>query len=162
MLTFARVVAEKFPNHEFHFYGEGLFSNQAKELCERYPKNLYYHGSFSNPDDLPMIYSNVDVNVVCYDTASMNVRIAEPNKLYESCFFRVPLVVSKSTFLEKRVLNMGVGYSIDSTNESEIISFIKSINQESLEKSLEAMRQIPHEQLFDNTMELIQSIGKAE
>lgn len=162
ILTFARVVAEKFPNHEFHFYGEGLFSNQAKELCERYPKNLYYHGSFSNPDDLPMIYSNVDVNVVCYDTASMNVRIAEPNKLYESCFFRVPLVVSKSTFLEKRVLNMGVGYSIDSTNESEIISFIKSINQESLEKSLEAMRQIPHEQLFDNTMELIQSIGKAE
>lgn len=158
ILTFARVVAENFPYHQFHFYGEGLFSNQAKELCERYPNNLYYHGSFSNPEDLQMIYSNVDINIVCYDTTSMNVRIAEPNKLYESCFFLVPLVVSKSTFLEKRVLSMGVGYSIDSTNETEIINFIKSINRGSFDNCLEAMRQIPREQLFDNTIELIQSI----
>lgn len=158
ILTFARVVAEQFPTHQFHFYGEGLFSSQAKELCERYPNNLFYHGGFSNPRDLPVIYSNVDLNVVCYDTASMNVRIAEPNKLYESCFFRVPLVVSSSTFLEKKVLNMGVGFSIDCTKESEIISFIESINKTSFDNCLEAMRRIPDEQLFDNTNELIQSL----
>lgn len=158
ILTFARVVAEYFPTHQFHFYGEGLFSSQAKALCERYPNNLFYHGGFSNPRDLPVIYSNVDLNVVCYDTASMNVRIAEPNKLYESCFFRVPLVVSSSTFLEKKVLNMGVGFSIDCTKESEIISFIESINKTSFDNCLEAMRRIPDEQLFDNTNELIQSL----
>ena len=158
ILTFARVVAEKFPSHQFHFYGEGLFSSQAKELCGQYPNNLFYHGGFSNPEDLPKIYSNVDINVVCYDTASMNVRIAEPNKLYESCFFKVPLVVSSSTFLEKRVLGMGVGYSIDCTKVSEIVSFIESIDESSYGKCLEAMRRIPSEQLFDNTIELIQSI----
>lgn len=158
ILRFARVVAEKFPNHQFHFYGEGLSSSQAKELCERYPNNLYYHGGFSNPGDLQTIYSDVDINVVCYDTTSMNVRIAEPNKLYESCFFKVPLVVSSSTFLEKRVLTMGVGFSIDCTKESEIVSFIESINKSSYDKCMEAMRSISREQLFDNTYELIQSI----
>lgn len=158
ILTFARVVAEHYPNHQFHFYGEGLYSEQAKELCERYSKNLFYHGGFSNPKDLPEIYSKVDVNIVCYDTTSMNVRIAEPNKLYESCFFKVPLVVSSSTFLEKKVLGMKVGYSIDCTDEKSIISFINGLNHKSLKNCINAMEAIPQRSLFDNTDELIYSI----
>lgn len=158
ILTFAKVVAERYPNHQFHFYGEGLSSNLAKELCDCYPNNLFYHGGFSNPGDLPSIYSEVDLNIVCYDTASMNVRIAEPNKLYESIFFKVPLVVSTSTFLEKKVFSMGVGFSIDSTNEDEICSFIESLDKDSFDKCQEAMRKVPKESLFDNTDELISRI----
>lgn len=155
ILTFARVIAENYPNHEFHFYGEGLSSHLAKELCECYPYNLFYHGGFSNPGDLPKIYSEVDLNIVCYDISSMNVRIAEPNKLYESVFFKVPLVVSSSTFLEKKVLEMGVGFSIDCTKENEIRSFIESLNKTSFDKCLTAMEQVPKESLFDNTSDFV-------
>lgn len=160
ILTFAKVIAEQYPQHQFHFYGEGYFSEMAKELCQQHPENLFFHGSFSNPGDLPRIYSEVDINVVCYDQASMNVRIAEPNKLYESIFFRVPLVVSENTFLERRVKEMGVGYSIDSTNEHAIINFVDSLTIESVEQCQQSMDKVPMSALFDNTADLITSIKR--
>ena len=49
--------------------------------------NVKLHGKFKNPSDLSVIYNKIDLNVICYDTTSINVRIAEPNKLYESIFF---------------------------------------------------------------------------
>ena len=158
ILTFAKVIAEHYPNHQFHFYGEGHSSPLAKELCEKYPANLFYHGGFTNPDDLPQIYSEVDLNVVCYDPVSMNVRIAEPNKLYESVFFKVPLIVSSGTFLERRVKEMGVGYSIDCTDEHSIQVFINSLTNDEIAKCQMTMEKIPCAMLFDNTRDLVSII----
>lgn len=147
---FAKVIAEKFPQYEFHFYGEGDSSLQAKELCDKY-NNLHYHGKFRNPDDLQSIYDNLDINIVCYDPDSMNVRIAEPNKLYESMYFKVPIVVSEGTFLEKRVKEFHAGFSINALDESSIIKFVNSLTVVKLQEVVTQMNHFDSNNLFDQT-----------
>lgn len=159
ILGFAKVVGEKFPQHEFHFYGDASNKELLKFETEKY-KNIYIHGAFSNPQDLEKIYSNVDINIVCYDPSSINVRIAEPNKLYESIYFRTPIVVSKETYLERRVLELGIGTSIDCTKSEDIESFIKSISISDIDKYIKNMNSISSEQLIDNADEIIFRISE--
>ena len=61
-------------------------AERIREIVKRYP-NIFLHGSFSNPQDLAKVYESFDVCVTCYGTSSGNVKIAEPNKLYESIYF---------------------------------------------------------------------------
>ena len=159
LLTFAKVIGEHFPNHEFHFYGIGEASNQAIELCNNHT-NLFYHGAFKNPEDLPMIYNEIDMCVVCYDSTSLNVRIAEPNKLYESIFFHTPIIVSKDTFLAKKVENLGVGYSVKAFDEKCVEKLIKSFTNEKLMKCIMNMKGIDKTSLFDNANTIVSCVNK--
>ncbi len=124
-LNIANSISKNFGNHEFHFYG---FMSQIMNESQL-PKadNIFYHGSYVSPDDLPKIYENVDVLICTYDVNSLNIRYAEPNKLYEAIYFSCPIIVSKNTFLAEKVENMNIGYSIDPNNESEVIAMVKQI-----------------------------------
>lgn len=152
IFTFAKVIGQFFPQHEFHFYGEGKSSTEAILLCNQY-KNLFYHGKFQNPYDLPFIYEHIDLNIVCYDTSSKNVQIAEPNKLYESAYFLKPLVVSKGTFLEKKVLDWGIGFSCDASNIDDVVEFVNSLSNDKIIQCVEKCKSIPNEDLFDNPIQ---------
>jgi hypothetical protein len=77
-------------------------------LCE----NIRYHGQFESPGDLMSIYDSVDISYVVYDVSSKNVRLALPTKLYESAFFRVPILCCEGTSLEKTVVEWGIGMSV--------------------------------------------------
>lgn len=157
IVRFARIVGEKFPEHEFHFYGDQFGNNIIPEKVKTFG-NVVFHGPFKNPSDLDNIYSNVDINVVCYDTQSINVCIAEPNKLYESIYYSTPLVVSKGTFLEDRVNELNVGFSIDAQSDEAIIDFIKSLEKRDFEDIIFAMRNVATEELIDNPAELCETI----
>ena len=140
LVSIAKLIATNFPNHEFHFYG--FVSPKLRQ--EELPKgeNIFYHGAFKSPDDLPSIYSNIDVVVSTYDVASDNVRYAEPNKLYEAIFFRRPIVVSSGTFLAKKVERLGIGYSVNPYNEQEVVALVKEVESNYNEKT-ESLSQIP-------------------
>lgn len=161
IMRFAKVVGKRYPQHEFHFYGTLDRPDYWDEELESYT-NVYNHGPFKNPVDQPDIYSEIDISVVCYDTASENVRIAEPNKLYESIFFEVPIVVSTNTFLEKRVKELGVGYAIDASNDDSICKFIDGLDIEDLVQIRKRMKQIPLVELVDNTDILIDRLKQIE
>lgn len=149
-LLFAQMVAKQYPQHSFHFYGTiQKYESDIMNLCSNY-SNIVYHGSFSNPVDLPSIYSQIDVLVTTYDITADNVRYAEPNKLYEACFFETPIVVTKGTFLSQRVKELGIGYDIDGLNEKEICQFIEHLSLDSLKDKQTACHRIPKEQLINN------------
>lgn len=131
ILRFARVIGQYFPQHRFHFWGEAE-GNILHSVDWSLYSNVYFHGGFRNPDDLINIYSTFDINVCCYDPTSENVRIAEPNKLYESIFFGKPLVVSLGTFLQKRVESLGIGFAINSLSDHAICSFIGKLTVDAL------------------------------
>ena len=154
ILRFAHIIGDDFPQHEFHFYGDA----EKKEYIEegRY-KNVFYHGRFVNPTDLADIYSKIDINVVCYDTSSGNVRIAEPNKLYESIYFNVPIVVSSGTFLADRVKEFEAGYDINCSEDESIINFVKGINGKRIQEIKMHMHKVPIYKLVDDSDHLIQS-----
>lgn len=128
-----------FSQHEFHFYGP--VEPRMNRFGEKY-KNVFYHGRFKNPDDLPQIYENIDLLLCTYDYRIDNVRYAEPNKLYESIYFRKPIIVSHNTFLAKKVSKLNIGYVIDSFSESDIISFIHNLTYQSIEEKITACAKI--------------------
>ena len=143
--NFVRVYCENYPQHEFHFYGAPIEDNL--EVLKKY-RNCYFHGAFSNPQDLPSIYGNLNFVLATYDTDFENVRYAEPNKLYESMYFEVPIIVSSGTFLAEKVKKLGIGYEIDAYKDQEIIDFIESINEINILEKVKNIKKIPKEDLL--------------
>lgn len=157
ILAFAKVVGDHFPNYQFHFYGSSSLP-QVKERCGNMAKiysNVFTHGAFKNPDDLSAIYSNIDVVVSSYDVNTLNERIAEPNKLYESLFFCRPIIVSHNTFLADQVDKFGCGYSIDTTSEESIIKFISNLDVSDLLRISNDELKIDKKELIDNSNVII-------
>lgn len=154
VLNFATVVAESFPQHDFHVYGIVIENGEALDyLCKKY-HNVHFHGKFRNPDDLPSIYEKVDLVVASYDANSINAQYAEPNKMYEAIFFRTPIIVSSNTFLERKVNKLGIGYSVNALNKQEIVSFINGLTEESITDRIQALGRIPQEEAINKNLEL--------
>lgn len=103
---------------ELHVYGDGLydvFNGVA---------NIQYHGRFKNPEDLFSIYSSVDINIILYDAANNNVKLALPNKLYESIAFLKPIICSPDVALSKIVVSKQYGVSASGANLASAIQEI--------------------------------------
>ena len=159
ILNISDVVSSNFPNHELHFYGilyDSSLNQQFEKLFER--DNVFYHGGFKNPDDLPMIYSNIDVLLSAYDTNSLNAQYAEPNKLYEAIFFRTPIIVSENTFLAKQVAKFGCGYTVDPFDKSAIINLVTYI-ENSLSSKVSEINMIPKDFAVDNSEDLFNRLA---
>ena len=159
IVRFAKVVGKYFPQHEFHFFGDEERKGTYIDEEIRSYKNVFLHGPFQNPTDLPQIYSQIDINIVCYDTTSGNVRIAEPNKLYESIYFETPIVVSSNTFLAERVKELGVGIDINAGNDECIKEFINNINADNINLIIEKMKKIGYKELVDDSTEFVNKMS---
>ena len=154
VLNFATVVAESFPQHDFHVFGIVIQNGDALDsLCKIY-RNVHFHGKFRNPDDLPSIYEKIDLVLASYDATSINAQYAEPNKMYEAIFFRTPIIVSSNTFLEKKVKRLDIGYSVNALNKQEIVAFINGLTEESLTDRIQALGRIPQEKATNKNPEL--------
>lgn len=148
---FAEVIGERFPQYEFHFWG-GVDDNSKEiidKLTTRYG-NIKYHGVFRSPTDLPSVYGSFDVTVSCYQVSSLNERIAEPNKLYESMFFCKPIVVSKGIYLSERVREMNCGYCIDASSKESISSFVSSLRKGDVLKLSKTLSQMDESLIVNN------------
>lgn len=159
IIRFAKVIGRNFSQHEFHFYGDVERKEYIDKEVNSY-NNVFFHGPFVNPYDLINIYSEIDINIVCYDTSSGNVNIAEPNKLYESIYFNTPIVVSKNTYLAKRVNELGVGTSIDASNDNDIIAYINSLYDGYYDNVIRNIQNIEKSTLIDTSDILISNIKK--
>lgn len=155
VLNFIRVYCSSFPNYEFHVFG-GPVQDDFNSL--RQYSNCYFHGFFQNPQDLPRIYSSIDLVLCTYDIEYDNVRFAEPNKLYESVFFETPIIVSSCTFLADKVRRLGIGYDIDALDDGAIIRFINSLSQESIKAKRASLHLIEKKNAVKDDGELIRRI----
>ena len=157
LCRFAKVIGRCFPQHEFHFYGDVERPSYIDDEIKGY-SNVFFHGPFMNPQGLKSIYESIDINIVCYDTKSGNVNILEPNKLYESIFFFTPMLVSKGTFLEKRVIEYGAGDAINASDDDCITEYVNNLSQSTVNSYVERMRLVPTEELIDNEEALLRLI----
>lgn len=157
-LNLADIIAKLYPQHEFHFYGntEALSGDQLNTL-KNYP-NVFFHGLFKNPDDLPAIYASMDFCVCNYDISGVNPRYAEPNKLYESLFFDTPIMVSPKTFIGEKVKGWRVGFEIDSYGEELVRKTIDSIDESLYNELRSNIRTISKEVLVTDNTSLINRI----
>lgn len=143
IFNFSRVFCEKFPNHEFHFYGTIDNDNDRKLFAPLQDYiNCHFHGVFQHPNDLPAIYSQLDLVLSTYDVENENVRYAEPNKIYEAIYFKTPIIVSSGTYLAEKTNELGIGYDIDAMDDEEVIKFVGSLTVKSIKEKMEAIERI--------------------
>lgn len=157
-VNLAAIIAKLYPQHEFHFWGntEALPKEKLNSL-KKY-SNIFFHGLFKNPDDLPSIYSAMDFCVCNYDIKGINPRYAEPNKLYEALFFDTPIIVSPMTFIGDKVKKQGVGFEVDSYDEKLVKESVDGISNEIYGKMIENIRKIIKTTLVTNNSSLINRI----
>lgn len=153
--NFTKVFLVKFPNHDFHLFG-GMSETKFHEF-EKYP-NFHNHGVFKNPNDLPAIYSQVDILLCTYDNRDENVLYAEPNKLYEAIYFKKPIIVSCNTYLERKIKSMGIGYGVNPFDDDEIISLISSLTEECLLEKASNANLINHDTCINNNEDFFRDL----
>ena len=161
VVAFAKVLCERYKNFEFHIYGGPILEEKdGFEALSRYG-NYFYHGPFKNPDDLPEIYSKLDLVLSTYDIEFENVRYAEPNKLYEAIFFRTPIIVSEKTFLGDKVRKLGIGYCVNPLEEKEVEHLLSSITEDSISRLKSNCEKIDRDECvdcFDSFVEEVKSL----
>lgn len=152
--NFSKVVADSFPNIELHFFGiinnEDSISSKIKDLIDS-KNNIFYHGTFKNPDDFPKIYSNIDMVLALY-TPSLGVKYAEPNKLFEAIYYEKPIIVSENTFLGEKVKKLNVGFVINAMDLENIKQFLSSLTMSSVKAKSEFIKLIPKHDSIDDTI----------
>ena len=92
-----------------------------------------YYGPYNYNKEIAKLYSKCDCIYSVYDTSLNNVKYALPNKLYESIYCELPIIVSKNTYLSELVTNMHVGVSVDSNSVEDLIekiNFLKNNKKE--------------------------------
>ena len=97
-------------------YGDGPLKGSVEQyakLCE----SIDYRGPFKYPDQLDEIYGEIDASMVVYDATDINVRLAIPNKLFESLYYGIPIIAASDTTLMDYALQEGIGIEASSTNQ---------------------------------------------
>lgn len=158
VVSFGKIMCSLSERFELHIYGGPILEEMdGFESLMQY-KNYFYHGPFKNPEELPSIYSSIDIVLSTYDAKYENVKYAEPNKIYESIFFTTPIVVTSGTFLSKKVEKLGIGYSVDPFNEEDVKSLLLQLDMESMEKKEMNCRRIDKKDVIDSNHEFISAL----
>lgn len=109
--------------------GAGFNKNEEKELREYcYGRDyVIFTGRYDYMTDVANLYQQCDCIYSVYDADLNNVKIALPNKLYESIYCNLPIIVSKGTYLAELVEKMGVGVAVNHRNSMELEDGLKKM-----------------------------------
>lgn len=114
----------------------GLIGREGKEaeLVSGVP-NLVYGGKYKNPDDIPSMFSQIDISWMIHSFApETNFEWQMTNRFYEALMMGVPVVVQKGTAHEDFVLRHDIGISIDIYSPEKSIEKLKKITAQDLER----------------------------
>lgn len=110
------------------FAGFSQDSDIMKMANER--EYVEYYGPYNYNNDIANLYSKCDCIYSVYDVKLNNVKYALPNKLYESIYCELPIIVSKDTYLSEVVQKLGVGISIRSDSIQELVYAINNLRDD--------------------------------
>ena len=114
------------------FAGAGGTSSDYEQI-QAYCKGKDYvsfTGRYDYNSQIAGLYGMVDCVFAVYDADNPNVRIALPNKLYESILCELPIIVAKGTYLEELVRDWGVGVGVNHKEKSELIVALKRLKDD--------------------------------
>lgn len=99
---------------KFNLLIAGYGSKSIEDLCEEVSMqdNVRYFGKINMKDGLQMTKA-ADIIYAMYCKTNANNIYAAPNKYYEALFLEKPIITTKGTILENKVVNNNIGYVIE-------------------------------------------------
>ena len=111
------------------FFAGSILEEEIGEECG---DKIKFYGKYDYNTEIAKMYSMVDCVYAVYDATLFNVRVALPNKLYESIYCGIPIIVAKNTYLSELVNKWGVGVAVDCQNVSELIVALSCLKDKGL------------------------------
>ena len=102
--------------------------------------NIKYFGKVKYEDGLNISF-NSDIMFAMYSVEIPNHVYAAPNKYYEAMFLGKPILTTRGTIVEKKVLTNNIGYVTGET-EKEIVETIERISKEDAKEKGMIARQL--------------------
>ncbi|MBQ9342439.1 MAG: glycosyltransferase [Lachnospiraceae bacterium] len=99
--------------------GTSLEYDEIKSYCDGL-ENVTFTGKYSYDSEIAGLYGRVDCVYAVYDADNPNVRIALPNKLYESIICELPIIVAKNTYLSELVEEWQIGMSVKHNSSEDL------------------------------------------
>lgn len=94
--------------------------------------NVSFIGKYNN-EQKPELYKSIDMVNSIYGDDSLEVTTALPNRLYEACLFKKPIISSKKTFLGEVIHQYKLGLVVDVEKDnvlSILDEYIENFNEE--------------------------------
>lgn len=108
------------PSWSLRYIGRGT---QESALCsyasQQAAFNVFFRGLYQ-PREKACFYKETNFVLSCYGSESVVVQSALPNRLYESCIFRRPIIVNSGTYLAEVVQENGLGIVCDLDNLKDL------------------------------------------
>lgn len=101
------------------------------EYCSSMP-NVRILGRYNYDKDIARLYGNMDAIYAVYEADNANVRIALPNKLYESVYCGLPIIVAKTTYLSEVVKEWNVGVVVSHKDKNDLVQELIKLRDDNL------------------------------
>lgn len=127
---------------KFNLLIAGFGSKCIEDLCTEVSKqiNVHYYGKVDMATGLQMCMSS-DIIYAMYCKKNSNNIYAAPNKYYEALFLGKPIITTKGTILENKVVNNNIGYVIEEDIE-ELRYLINNLNYTDIKTKSENAKKI--------------------
>lgn len=102
---------------------------EIEPLCKSV-NGFEWYGKFDFMSEAAGLYERCDAIYSVYDADMENVKVALPNKLYESIYCEVPIIVARGTYLAELVEEWGVGVSVDHNSIDELVVAINGLKND--------------------------------
>ena len=134
---------------EITIAGISLLGNDFDSEINQFD-NINYLGNYKSPEDLPKLYSDLDVVWACYpspDVADKNwywaQLICRSNRFYESCNFAKPIITIKGSGDAIEIEKHQIGLVLDNQESDYIVKKIENISKEDIANWKQNMLTLP-------------------
>lgn len=119
---------------KFNLLIGGFGYKPVEDLCVELNKtnNVKYFGRMSMLDGLAMT-SCADATYAMYCKTNPNNIFAAPNKLYEAMFLGKPIISTKGTIVENKIIKYNIGFAIEE-DINDLRELIRNLNKDQLKE----------------------------
>lgn len=112
------------------FFAGAATDGEIETLCKENDGYCEYYGPFNYTQKIAELYGKLDCVYSVYDADMANVRIALPNKLYESIWCCLPILVAQNTYLAELVEEWGVGVAVGHRDEEGLCHILQRLKND--------------------------------
>ncbi|MFO1146989.1 MAG: glycosyl transferase family 1 [Alsobacter sp.] len=128
------VIRGKVADHEFDDFAGTV---------ERHP-HLEYKGPYRNPDDLPLIYGDIDFSwAIDFFEEGQNSSWLLPNRLYEGCLYGAVPIALESVETGRWLAARGIGLVLPSVEPADIAGVLGHLDPSRRAELAAAVRRLP-------------------
>lgn len=111
--------------YQLWYIGKPTKDCDLQSYCAQHEvTNVSFIGKYDNAQK-PELYKSVDMINSIYGSDSLEVTTALPNRLYEACLFKKPIISSKGTYLGELIQQYHLGLVVDAELD-DVLSLVNS------------------------------------